>query len=68
MTATASQLTAVLAAADRLLRARLDGMVTVDEWAELARAVGACTDRQASDLLTERDLEQIDSGTDEDPR
>jgi len=59
MTATHAQLEAVLAAAKRLLGARQDQMATVEEWADLARAVAACTGGRTADLLTERDLEQI---------
>jgi len=54
-----AQLEAVLTAANYLLGARQDQMVTVEEWADLARAVAACTSRRTADLLTERDLEQI---------
>ncbi|MCE7974821.1 MAG: hypothetical protein DYG92_10960 [Leptolyngbya sp. PLA1] len=59
MTATHARLEVVLAAAKRLLGARQDQMVTVEEWAGLARAVAACTGGRTADLLTERDLEQI---------
>lgn len=58
MPATIPQLEAVLSAAGHLLGARQDQMVTVEEWANLARAVAACTGRRTADLLTERDLEQ----------
>ncbi len=59
MPATQTQLESVLDAAERLLGARQDQMVTVEEWANLARAVAACTGRKTADLLTERDLEQV---------
>lgn len=59
MTASQAQLEAVLSAAEYLLGARQDQMVTVEEWAALARAVAACTDRKTADLLTQRDLEQV---------
>lgn len=59
MTATQAQLQAVLAAAEYLLGARQDQMLTVEEWAALARAVAACTGRKTADLLTQRDLEQV---------
>jgi hypothetical protein len=52
------QLHAVLAAARNLLGARQDGMVTIDEWLGLARAVAACTGGKTTDLLTDRDLEE----------
>ena len=32
---------------------------TVEEWADLARAVAACSGRKTADLLTERDLEEV---------
>ncbi len=57
MQATHAQLEAVLAAANHLLGARQDQMLTVEEWADLARAVAACTGRKTADLLIERDLE-----------
>ncbi|WP_396453244.1 hypothetical protein [Actinomadura sp.] len=55
-TATHDQLKAVLAAAEALLSARADEMVTVEEWASLARAVAGATGCKAADLLGERDL------------
>lgn len=58
MSPTTTQLEAVLSAANYLLGARQDQMVTVEEWANLARAVATCTGRRTADLLTERDLEQ----------
>ncbi|MGD9791176.1 MAG: hypothetical protein AB7Q00_09050 [Phycisphaerales bacterium] len=57
MEATHAQLEAVLAAANHLLGARQDQMLTVEEWADLARTVAACTGRNTADLLIERDLE-----------
>lgn len=55
----AERLEAVLTAANNVLGARQDQMLTVDEWASLAKAVAACTGRKTADLLTDRDLEQI---------
>ena len=52
------RLEAVLAAAERVLSARQDQMLTVEEWAGLARAVAACTGRLTSELLLDRDLEE----------
>ena len=57
MQATHAQLEAVLAAANHLLGARQDQMLTVEEWADLARSVAACMGRKTADLLIERDLE-----------
>ena len=59
MPGTHAQLEAVFTAANYLLGARQDQMVTVEEWADLARAVAACSGRKTADLLTERDLEEI---------
>ena len=59
MTATQPQLEAVLGAATSLLGARLNQMVTVEEWVGLARAVAACSGRTTAELLTERDLEEV---------
>lgn len=42
MAATPAQLEAVRAAAERLLAARADQMVTPEEWAALEQAVAAC--------------------------
>lgn len=58
MSATPDRLSAVLAAAERLLLVRQAGLHTVEEWANLARAVAACTGQRTSDLLTEQDLEE----------
>ncbi len=44
MAATPAQLEAVRAAAERLLAARADQMVTADEWDALERALNACND------------------------
>ncbi|MCC6677875.1 MAG: hypothetical protein IT436_12080 [Phycisphaerales bacterium] len=49
----------LLDAAERLLRARQDDMLTVEEWTALARAVAARTGRRTADLLTPRDLEEV---------
>ena len=59
MPPTTQQLEAVLSAADAVLGARQDQMLTVEEWANLARAVAACTGRKTADLLTRRDLDDI---------
>ena len=59
MTATQSQLEAVLKAADFLLGARQDQMLTIEEWVDLARAVAAAKGRTTAEWLTERDLEDI---------
>ena len=53
------QLTAVLDAAATVLARRQDQMLTVEEWAALARAVAACTGQRTADLLSERDLEEV---------
>lgn len=53
------QLTAVLDAAATVLAHRQAHMLTVEEWAALARAVAACTGQKTADLLTERDHEQV---------
>jgi len=59
MTATQSQLEAVLKAAEFLLGARQDQMLTIEEWVDLARAVAAANGRTTAEWLTERDLEDI---------
>jgi len=59
MTATPQQLEAVLEAALGVLGARQDRMLTVEEWACLARAVAACQGRKAAEYLTDRDLDDI---------
>jgi hypothetical protein len=59
MTATPAQLEAVLQAALYVLGARHDQMLTIEEWADLARAVAACQDRKTADYLSEQDLEDI---------
>ncbi len=56
---TQAQLDAVLQAAIYLLGARQDRMLTIEEWADLARAVAACQQRQAAEYLTEDDLDDI---------
>jgi hypothetical protein len=48
---------AILHAAQDLLGARQDQMLTVDEWIALARAVAMRTGRKTADLLTPRDFE-----------
>ncbi|CAG0957494.1 hypothetical protein PHYC_00546 [Phycisphaerales bacterium] len=59
MQATHAQLEAVLAAANHLLGARQDQMLTLEEWTDLARAVAACQEHKTADYLTEHDLEDI---------
>lgn len=49
----------LLDTAEAVLAARRDEMLTIEEWAALAKAVAACTEQYASDLLTRRDLEQV---------
>ena len=53
------QLEAVLDAALSVLRARHDQIVTIDEWATLARAVAACQGCKTSAYLSEDDLDEI---------
>jgi hypothetical protein len=55
---TRDQLLAVLSAAESVLSARVDGMLTAEEWTGLARSVADATGTDAESLLTERDLEQ----------
>jgi hypothetical protein len=47
---------AVLEAALALLSARIDHMVTIEEWTALARAVARCQGMKTSAYLTEEDL------------
>ena len=54
-----TQLEAVLRAALGLLSARHDQMVTIDEWATLARAVAACQGCKTSAYLSDDDLDEI---------
>ena len=54
-----AQLEAVLQAALYLLGARQDQMLTIEEWADLARAVAACQERKTAEYLTDHDLEDI---------
>ena len=54
-----AQLDAVLQAALYLLGARQDRMVTIEEWADLARAVASCQERKTAEYLTDNDLEDI---------
>jgi len=49
----------VLHAALGLLAARQDRMVTIDEWAALARAVAACQQQHTAAYLTDNDLDDI---------
>ena len=53
------RLAAVLNAAAAVLAHRQRQMLTVEEWANLARAVAGCTGQKTADLLTERDLEEV---------
>ncbi|MBX3316643.1 MAG: hypothetical protein KF902_07255 [Phycisphaeraceae bacterium] len=59
MQATHAQLEAVLQSALYVLGARQDQMLTIEEWANLARAVAACQDRKTAEYLTEHDLDDI---------
>jgi hypothetical protein len=59
MQATRAQLEAVLGAALHVLGARQDRVLTIEEWASLARAVASCQGGKAADYLTENDLEGI---------
>jgi hypothetical protein len=54
-----TQLEAVLRAALGLLSARHDQMVTIEEWATLARAVAACQGCKTSAYLSDDDLDEI---------
>jgi len=56
-----AQLEAVLGAALSLLSARHDQMVTVDEWATLARAVAVCQGCKTAAYLSDDDLDEIAS-------
>jgi len=58
-TPTREQLGSVLQAALDLLAARQAHMVTIDEWAGLARAVAACQGRTTIEFLAESDLDAI---------
>lgn len=62
MTATQAHLEAVLKAAEYLLGARQDQMLTIEEWVNLARAVAAANGRKTAEWLTERDVEDIAEG------
>ncbi len=53
---------ALLDAALGLLAARQDRMLTIEEWAGLARAVAGCQGRRAAEYLTDDDLSDIADG------
>ena len=53
---------ALLDAALGLLAARQDRMLTIEEWASLARAVAGCRGRRAAEYLTDDDLSDIADG------
>ncbi len=59
MHATPDQMEAVVKAAEYLLGARQDQLLTIEEWIELARAVGAVRGRATADLLAPHDLEDV---------
>ena len=52
-------LPSVLDAAERLLGARRDDMLTIEETVALARAVAACNGRRTAQLLTPGDLDVV---------
>jgi hypothetical protein len=56
---TREQLGFVLEAALGLLAARQEHMVTIDEWAGLARAVAACQGRKTIEFLADSDSDAI---------
>ena len=53
---------ALLDAALGLLAARQGRMLTIEEWAGLARAVAGCQGRRAAEYLTDDDLSDIADG------
>ena len=53
---------ALLDAALGLLAARQDRMLTIEEWAGLARADPGCQGRRAAEYLTDDDLSDIADG------
>jgi len=53
---------ALLDAALGLLAARQDRMLTIEEWAGLARAVAGCQGRTAAEYLTDDDMSDIADG------
>jgi hypothetical protein len=56
---TREQLDSVLHAALGLLAARQERMVTIDEWAALARAVASCQGRTTIEFLADSDMDAI---------
>jgi hypothetical protein len=56
---TREQLESVLHAALGLLAARQEHMVTIDEWAALARAVASCQGRTTIEFLADSDIDAI---------
>lgn len=59
MHATPDHIEALIKAAEYLLGARQDQLLTIEEWIALARAVGAVRGRATADLLTPHDLEDV---------
>ena len=57
-----SRFNALLDAALGLLAARQDRMLSIEEWASLARAVAGCRGRRAAEYLTDDDLSDIADG------
>jgi len=57
-----SRYNALLDAALGVLAARQDRMLTIEEWAGLARAVAGCQGRKAAEYLTDDDLSDIAGG------
>ncbi len=53
---------ALLDAAMGLLAARQDRMLSIEEWASLARAVAGCRGRRAAEYLTDDDMSDIAGG------
>jgi hypothetical protein len=56
---TREQVESVLHAALGLLAARQEHMVTIDEWAALARAVASCQGCKTIELLADSDMDAI---------
>lgn len=57
-----SRYIALLDAALAVLAARESRMLTIEEWAGLARAVAGCQGRKAAEYLTDDDLSDIADG------
>ena len=51
-----------MGAALGLLAARQDRMLSIEEWASLARAVAGCRGRRAAEYLTDNDMSDIAGG------